>query len=99
MNNSIEHTTEKFMKVGKTISETYNSFGIKVSVVDFYQMEEFIVFGILPEMGVRVSRIRSYKDDVSLRLGINVKIEVVPTKGHIGIYIPISYFFDLTATS
>lgn len=82
------------MIMNAIILETYKSFGVDVRFDSFKFEDGNAVFGIVPNIGVRVKTVMNYEKDLSLRLGTEVKIKLLT--GYIGIFIPILQFKNRT---
>lgn len=72
------------------IIETLNNYGIKIKHIDVHVGPTVTLFEIVPEDGVRISKIRGLEDDIALSLaalGIRI-IAPMPGRGTIGIEVP-----------
>ena len=72
------------------ITETLNNYGIKIKHITVQVGPTVTLFEIIPEDGVRVSKIRGLEDDIALSLaalGIRI-IAPMPGRGTIGIEVP-----------
>lgn len=72
------------------ITETLNNYGIKIKNIEVHVGPTVTLFEIIPEDGVRISRIRGLEDDIALSLaalGIRI-IAPMPGRGTIGIEVP-----------
>ena len=87
-----DNNNELVKNVGEIISDTYRSFGIEILVSNASFYANQVIFKIVPHEGVRIKTILSFKDDLSLRLGTNIDMEVFSQLGYIGIIIPIDFF-------
>lgn len=87
-----DNNNELVKNVGRIISDTYRSFGIEILVSNASFYTNQVIFKIVPHEGVRIKTILSFKDDLSLRLGTNIDMEVFSQLGCIGIIIPIDFF-------
>jgi S-DNA-T family DNA segregation ATPase FtsK/SpoIIIE len=74
----------------KALEETLRSFGIEASVVAVHQGPAVTRYEVQPEPGVKISRIASLADDISLNLASQgVRIEApIPGKAAVGIEVP-----------
>lgn len=81
-----------FIEVANDIWQLYRSFNLYITVKDIEILEDVVIYGVLPETGVRVKTIISYKSDLAVKLGTELDIKLVPEKGYVGIFIPIDYF-------
>ena len=86
---NIDATAEMQMGAKKLVS-TLESFRIKVEVTGIVRGPSVTRYELLPEAGVRISKITSLADDIALRLAAqSVRIEApIPGKSAIGIEIP-----------
>lgn len=74
----------------RRITETLNNYGIKIKHISVQVGPTVTLFEIIPEDGVRISRIRGLEDDIALSLaalGIRI-IAPMPGRGTIGIEVP-----------
>lgn len=72
------------------IIETLGNYGIKISSISATVGPTVTLYEIVPEAGVRISKIRNLEDDIALSLsalGIRI-IAPIPGKGTIGIEVP-----------
>ena len=72
------------------IIETLGNYGIKISSISAIVGPTVTLYEIVPEAGVRISKIRNLEDDIALSLsalGIRI-IAPIPGKGTIGIEVP-----------
>ncbi|MFZ4457291.1 MAG: DNA translocase FtsK 4TM domain-containing protein [Bacteroidales bacterium] len=72
------------------IIETLENYGIKISSIKATVGPTITLYEIVPEAGVRISKIRNLEDDIALSLaalGIRI-IAPIPGKGTIGIEVP-----------
>ena len=72
------------------IIETLGNYGIKISSISAIVGPTVTLYEIVPEAGIRISRIRNLEDDIALSLsalGIRI-IAPIPGKGTIGIEVP-----------
>lgn len=72
------------------ITETLNNYGIKIKHISVQVGPTVTLFEIIPEDGVRISKIRNLEDDIALSLaalGIRI-IAPMPGRGTIGIEVP-----------
>ena len=72
------------------ITETLNNYGIKIKHITVHVGPTITLFEIIPEDGVRISKIRNLEDDIALSLaalGIRI-IAPMPGRGTIGIEVP-----------
>ena len=74
----------------KKIAETLKNYGIRIKMIKATVGPTITLYEIIPEAGVRVSKIRNLEDDIALSLsalGIRI-IAPIPGKGTIGIEVP-----------
>lgn len=72
------------------ITETLNNYGIQIKKIEVHVGPTITLFEIIPEDGVRISKIRGLEDDIALSLaalGIRI-IAPMPGRGTIGIEVP-----------
>ncbi len=74
----------------RRITETLNNYGIQIKKIEVHVGPTVTLFEIIPEDGVRISKIRGLEDDIALSLsalGIRI-IAPMPGRGTIGIEVP-----------
>jgi len=74
----------------KRITQTLETFGIKISSIKATVGPTITLYEIIPEAGVRITKIKNLEDDIALSLsalGIRI-IAPMPGKGTIGIEVP-----------
>ena len=74
----------------RRITETLNNYGIRIKHITVQVGPTVTLFEIIPEDGVRISKIRNLEDDIALSLaalGIRI-IAPMPGRGTIGIEVP-----------
>lgn len=74
----------------KRITDTLGNYGIKIKHITVHVGPTVTLFEIIPEDGVRISKIRNLEDDIALSLaalGIRI-IAPMPGRGTIGIEVP-----------
>src|SRR5690606_25474729 len=72
------------------IVETLNNYGINIAKIKATVGPTVTLYEIVPEAGVRISKIKNLEDDIALSLaalGIRI-IAPIPGKGTIGIEVP-----------
>ena len=77
--------------IEKDIFDFYSELGIHILVSKTDIHANQIVVRIVPHDGVRVKTVLSFEDDLALRLGVPIEMEVFSKFGFIGIMIPIDY--------
>ncbi|MEH0155383.1 DNA translocase FtsK [Limibacter armeniacum] len=86
----IKVTEEELAKNKEKIVETLNDFKINIKSISATIGPTVTLYEIVPESGIKISRIRSLEDDIALSLaalGIRI-IAPIPGKGTIGIEVP-----------
>ncbi|MBO5551560.1 MAG: DNA translocase FtsK [Lachnospiraceae bacterium] len=78
------------MEISKKLKDTLASFGVNVTMTDVSQGPTVTRYEMLPEAGVKVSKIVSLTDDIKLALAAeSIRIEApIPGKSAIGIEVP-----------
>lgn len=87
---SIALNAEELAKNKEQIINTLRSFGIEISKIQATVGPTVTLYEIVPQEGVRISKIRNLEDDIALNLaalGIRM-IAPIPGKGTIGIEVP-----------
>lgn len=72
------------------ITETLGNYGIKIKKIEVHVGPTVTLFEIVPEDGIRISKIRGLEDDIALNLaalGIRI-IAPMPGRGTIGVEVP-----------
>ena len=77
-------------EVARKLEETLDSFGVKVTVNNVSCGPTVTRYELMPEQGVKVSRIVGLTDDIKLSLAAaDVRIEApIPGKSAVGIEVP-----------
>ena len=81
---------EEQMANQKRIKQTLESFGISIASIKATVGPTITLYEVIPDTGVRISKIKSLEDDIALNLsalGIRI-IAPMPGKGTIGIEVP-----------
>jgi len=80
---AIQHNAEKLEK-------TFQSFGVRASVTQVHLGPAVTKYEVMPDTGVKVSRIVSLSDDIALALAArDIRIEApIPGKSAVGIEVP-----------
>ena len=81
---------EEQMANQKRIKQTLESFGISISSIKATVGPTITLYEVIPDTGVRISKIKNLEDDIALNLsalGIRI-IAPMPGKGTIGIEVP-----------
>ncbi len=78
------------MEIAQKLKDTLASFGVNVTMTDVSQGPTVTRYEMLPEAGVKVSKIVSLTDDIKLALAAeSIRIEApIPGKSAIGIEVP-----------
>lgn len=88
--NTQEINKEELEKNKNTIVETLGNYSIKIAHIKATIGPTVTLYEIIPEAGVRISKIKNLEDDIALSLaalGIRI-IAPIPGKGTIGIEVP-----------
>ncbi|MBO4374134.1 MAG: DNA translocase FtsK 4TM domain-containing protein [Lachnospiraceae bacterium] len=87
---SSKKNSENEMEVAKKLKATLESFGVNVTLQDISVGPTVTRYELLPEAGVKVSKIVSLTDDIKLALAAeSIRIEApIPGKSAIGIEVP-----------
>ncbi|MCR5650587.1 MAG: DNA translocase FtsK [Lachnospiraceae bacterium] len=82
--------TENEMEVARKLKATLESFGVNMTLQDISVGPTVTRYELLPEAGVKVSKIISLTDDIKLALAAeNIRIEApIPGKSAVGIEVP-----------
>ncbi len=83
-------TDEELRETAQLLQTTLRNFGVKITITDISQGPSVTRYEMLPEMGVKVSKIVSLADDIKLALAAtDIRIEApIPGKSAIGIEVP-----------
>ncbi len=76
-----DSSQEEVSLLAKTLSETFDSYGISVSIEEPTVGPRVITFEVTPEKGVRVSKILNISDDITLALGRGAIRFIAPIPG------------------
>ncbi len=87
---SLGNAKKEQMQTAQKLKETLESFGINVTMTDVSQGPTVTRYEMLPDKGVKVSKIVSLTDDLKLALAAeSIRIEApIPGKSAIGIEVP-----------
>lgn len=88
MRNSVDKEEQDVNK--RRITETLGKYGIDIKQIEVHVGPTVTLFEIIPQDGVRISKIRNLEDDIALSLaalGIRI-IAPMPGRGTIGIEVP-----------
>ena len=87
---SSKKNSENEMEVAKKLKSTLESFGVNVTLQDISAGPTVTRYELLPEAGVRVTKVVSLTDDIKLALAAeSIRIEApIPGKSAIGIEVP-----------
>src|SRR5690625_5298821 len=88
--NSQQRENAQFQSTSRILDRTFQSFGVKAKVTKVHIGPAVTKYEILPEAGVKVSRIVSLHDDLALALAAqDIRIEApIPGKSAVGIEVP-----------
>ena len=83
-------TDRELIDIAKKLQDTLESFGVRVRMGDVSCGPSVTRFELIPEQGVKVSRITSLSDDIKLSLAASdIRIEApIPGKAAVGIEVP-----------
>ncbi|MBR2122515.1 MAG: DNA translocase FtsK [Lachnospiraceae bacterium] len=83
-------TDRELKETALQLEETLRTFGVNVTITDISQGPAVTRYELLPEQGVKVSRILSLQDDIKMHLAAtDIRIEApIPGKAAIGIEVP-----------
>ena len=81
---------ENISETAKKLEETLAIYGVKAEVVDVSQGPTVTRYELQPELGTKVSRIKSLSDDIKLNMATSdIRIEApIPGKAAVGIEMP-----------
>lgn len=81
---------QEIRKTAVKLQQTLNSFGVRATVADYSCGANVTRYELLPEQGVKVSKIVSLSDDIRLNLAAaDIRIEApIPGKAAVGIEVP-----------
>ncbi len=87
---SMADTDDELRETAQLLQTTLRNFGVKITITDISQGPSVTRYEMLPEMGVKVSKIVSLADDIKLALAAtDIRIEApIPGKSAIGIEVP-----------
>lgn len=85
-----EEAIAEMREKADTIVKTFDSFSVKVEIVDIFRGPSITRYEVKPGAGVKVSKIKGLEDDIALSLAAQgVRIEApVPGKSAVGIEVP-----------
>ncbi len=85
-----EEAKAEMLEKADTIVKTFDSFSVKVEIVDIFRGPSITRYEVKPGSGIKVSKIRGLEDDIALSLAAQgVRIEApVPGKAAVGIEVP-----------
>ena len=83
-------TEQELRETAARLQETLQTFGVNVTITDISQGPAVTRYELVPDQGVKVSRIVSLQDDIKMHLAAtDIRIEApIPGKNAIGIEIP-----------
>ncbi len=87
---STADSDDELRETAQLLQTTLRNFGVKITITDISQGPSVTRYEMLPEMGVKVSKIVSLADDIKLALAAtDIRIEApIPGKSAIGIEVP-----------
>ncbi|MDO5133261.1 MAG: DNA translocase FtsK, partial [Eubacteriales bacterium] len=85
-----EETDRELKETAYLLQETLRTFGVQVTITDISRGPSVTRYELMPDQGVKVSRIVNLSDDIKLRLAAtDIRIEApIPGKSAIGIEVP-----------
>ena len=85
-----QNASDELKETGRKLKETFETFGVNVSIIGSLRGPSVTRYEIQPELGVKVSKIVSLTDDIKLALAAtDIRMEApIPGKSAIGIEIP-----------
>lgn len=85
-----EETDSELKNTARLLQETLRTFGVQVTITDISRGPSVTRYELMPDQGVKVSRIVNLSDDIKLRLAAtDIRIEApIPGKSAIGIEVP-----------
>ena len=88
--NGMVTTDKELIDIAKKLQDTLESFGVHVRMGDVSCGPSVTRFELIPEQGVKVSKITSLSDDIKLSLAASdIRIEApIPGKAAVGIEVP-----------
>lgn len=89
-NGQSQTSVDALRRTAQKLQETFDSFGVGVTVTDVCKGPTVTRFELEPDKGVKVSKIVSLSDDIKLNLAVpDIRIEApVPGKNVVGIEVP-----------
>ena len=83
-------TDNELRNTAKLLEDTLRTFGVQVKITDISRGPSVTRYELMPDQGVKVSRIVNLSDDIKLRLAAtDIRIEApIPGKSAIGIEVP-----------
>lgn len=93
--NTGDPDTKDLQGIAGIIYQSYREFGINISISRADVHKHHVMYRIVPLSGVKAKTIFSLKDDVALRLGTEIDMEMFSSLGCIGIILPINYFSNI----
>lgn len=87
---AVQESDEYLSNTGRKLQHTLQSFGVNVTVTNVSCGPSVTRYELLPEQGVKVSRIVNLADDIKLNLAVaDIRIEApIPGKAAVGIEVP-----------
>ena len=78
-------------EIADIIVKKYDSLGVKVYITDYTTTRVYVVFKLIPGMGVKQDIVLGLQNDITCTLGVNVIMNVVSKDGYIGVLVPVDY--------
>ena len=84
------NSREELMETAQKLTQVFKTFGVNVKVTDVTCGPSVTRYELIPEMGVKVSKIMSLQNDIQLNLAASdIRIEApIPGKSAVGIEVP-----------
>lgn len=87
----INTSNEQFNKIANEIYNLFKDFNVEIQITNIKVDLEKTIYCLIPGKATRVKTILSYRDELCLRLGCSVKMNLESENGYIGVYIPTDY--------
>ena len=83
-------TEQELRETAAKLAQVFKTFGVNVKITDVTCGPSVTRYELMPEMGVKVSKIVSLQDDIQLNLAVtDIRIEApIPCKAAVGIEVP-----------
>ncbi len=84
-----EADDEALERTAKKLIDTLKSFGVEARIVDYSRGPTITRYELVPNAGVKISKITSLADDIALNLAaVGIRIEPIAGKSAIGVEVP-----------